>query len=89
MPASSDIAKKLDQVSEVITDDIKEIDNLMVIGNFGGYPSITIPNGFVSNMPIGINITANVLDDENLLNIASTIENSMPYKNQTVRGDLK
>ena len=89
MPASSDIAKKLDQVSEVITDDIKEIDNLMVIGNFGGYPSITIPNGFVSNMPIGINITANVLEDENLLNIASTIENSMPYKNQTVRGDLK
>ena len=52
----------------------------MAIGNFGGFPSITIPNGFVNGMPIGINITGRVFEDALTLNIANKIEEALGYK---------
>ena len=84
-PASGTIAPKVDEVNNIIkqSDPMLEVlENYMCIGNFGGYPSITIPNGFQSNMPIGINITGAVRDDANLLNIAYTLEQNMDYANQ-------
>ena len=35
------------------------------IGNYGGYPSITIPDGFIDKLPVGLNITGKVKDDIN------------------------
>jgi len=61
------------------------MENHLAIGNFGGYPSITIPNGFIHEMPTGINITGAFKDDANILNIAYAIENSLGYKNQIVK----
>ena len=89
IPASGTIAPKIDDANNVIKsiDPMMEvIENYMCIGNFGGYPSITIPNGFVSNMPIGINITGKVKDDANILNIAYTLESNMEYKGQVAKG---
>ena len=57
----------------------------MCIGNFGGFPSITIPSGFVDCMPIGINITGKIMDDTNVLNIAYTLESSMNYRGQIAK----
>jgi len=62
-------------------------DNHMAIGNFGGFPSITIPSGFVNNMPIGINITSGVKKDLDTLNIAYAIESTMNYKGQIAGGE--
>ena len=84
-PASGSIAPKIDEVNNVIKtiDPMMEvIENYMCIGNFGGYPSITIPNGFSNSMPIGINITGKVMDDSNVLNIAYTLEQNMEYAGQ-------
>ena len=53
------------------------IENHLVIGNFGGYPSITIPSGKINNLPISINITGKVKDDKTVLNIALAIENML------------
>ena len=61
------------------------LGNHMVIGNFGGYPSITIPSGFVDNMPVGINITGRICEDDVVLNIANKIEGSMEYANQIAK----
>ena len=47
--------------------------------------SITIPNGFINGLPVGINITGNCYDDENILNIAYTLESKMPYKGQIAK----
>ena len=55
---------------------------LLVIGNFGGFPSITLPNGFVNNMPIAINITGRQFEDGLTLNIANKIEEELGYKGQ-------
>ena len=70
--------RKLDVTTRVL-------DEHLNIGNFGGFPSITIPNGFVSNLPVGVNLTGNCYDDQKLLNIAYALESAMEYKNQTVK----
>ena len=62
-------------------------DNHLAIGNFGGFPSITIPCGFVDNMPIGLSITSGVKKDLDVLNIAYAIESTMNYKGQVAGGD--
>lgn len=83
--ASGGAAPKISDSSEVFTNKAV-LENHLCIGNFGGYPSITIPNGFVKGMPIGINITGAVLDDGNVLNIAAALEGAMEYKDQVVGG---
>ncbi len=62
-------------------------DNHLAIANFGGFPSITIPCGFVNNMPIGLSITGAVKNDLDVLNIAYALESTMEYKGQVARGD--
>ncbi|MEG1638495.1 MAG: amidase family protein [Erysipelotrichaceae bacterium] len=49
-------------------------ENHMLLGNFSGYPSITIPSGFVNEMPIGINLNAKPWDEQTLFDIATCIE---------------
>lgn len=80
LPAGS-IAPKFSQKSDNLSDEYLILENHLAIANFGGFPSITIPNGLINNMPIGINITGKAKDDANILNIANIIEESMEYKN--------
>ena len=75
-------AKKIDELDIEYDENTTALDEHLQIGNFGGFPSITIPNGFVNNLPVGINITGNCYDDELVLNIAYSLESAMPYKNQ-------
>jgi len=79
-------AKYLDNDKNMLSDDTSVLDELLQIGNYGGYPSITIPNGFIDKLPVGVNITGKVKDDENVLNIAYALESSMDYKNQIAGG---
>ena len=85
LPVSSGPAKKFDEDKDVIDDNTSVLEEHLQIGNFGGFPSITIPNGFVNDLPVGINITGNCYDDENVLNIAYTLEGMMPYKGQIAK----
>ncbi|MDD4795914.1 MAG: amidase family protein [Bacilli bacterium] len=82
LPASLSPAPRL---NEKLPDYLKT-EQYLAIANFGGFPSITIPSGFVNNMPVGINITSDIKDDENLLNIAYSIEETLSFKNQTIKG---
>ena len=88
MPAAAGIAPKFDEKSDKLSDKYLILDNHLCIGNFGGFPSITIPSGFVKGMPIGINITGRVCDDALILNIANKLEGTMEYKDQIARGDI-
>ena len=80
MPAGS-IAPEFNHKSDTLSDEYLLLENHLAIANFGGFPSITIPNGFVNEMPICINITGKAKDDALVLNIANKIEESMEYKN--------
>jgi len=78
-------AKKFDELNKPYDTNTIALDEQLQIGNFGGFPSITIPNGFVDNLPVGINITGKCYDDVNVLNIAYSLESSMEYKGQIAR----
>ena len=86
LPVGSGPAKFLDDSKNSKISNIEPLEEHLQIGNFGGFPSITIPNGFVSGLPVGVNITGNCYDDVNVLNIAYALEGSMDYKNMVARG---
>lgn len=73
--ASGDIAPRSEQsVDASLHQDSIVTENHMVMGNFSGYPSITIPTGFVEGMPIAINMSAKAFDEQTLFNIGKAIE---------------
>lgn len=85
LPVSSGPAKKFNEDNDILDDNTSVLEEHLQIGNFGGFPSITIPNGFINDLPVGINITGNCFDDENILNIAYTLESLMSYKGQIAK----
>ena len=82
LPASGGIAPKFDEEIDRMSPRYLMLENHLVIGNFGGFPSITLPNGFVNDMPIAINITGRQFEDGLTLNIANKIEEELGYKGQ-------
>lgn len=85
LPVGSGPAKKLNGSKDMLDKDTQILEEHLQVGNFGGFPSITIPNGFVNGLPVGINITGNCYDDQNVLNIAYALEDKMNYKNQVAK----
>ena len=81
LPVGTGPAKKLDG-STIVNEEEIALDEHLQIGDFGGFPSITIPNGFINGLPVGVNITGNCYDDQNVLNIAYALEKTMDYKDQ-------
>jgi aspartyl-tRNA(Asn)/glutamyl-tRNA(Gln) amidotransferase subunit A len=85
LPVGSGVAKHLDGSKDILSKDTAVLEEHLQIGNFGGFPSITIPDGFINGLPVALNITGNCYDDANVLNIAYAIESAMPYKNQIAK----
>ncbi len=85
LPVGTGPAKHLDGSLDILDDNTSALEEHLQIGNFGGFPSITIPDGFVSDLPVGLNITGNCYDDVNVLNIAYALESAMDYKNQIAK----
>lgn len=86
LPVSSGIASHIENSNDTLREnEVTILENHLQIGDFGGFPSITIPNGFINEMPVGVNITGNCYDDINVLNIAYKLESLMNYKNQIVK----
>ena len=85
LPVSSGPAKKLENNDDSLDEATTVLEEHLQIGNFGGFPSITIPDGFINDLPVALNITGNCYDDENVLNIAYHIESMLGYKNQTAK----
>lgn len=87
-PASNDIAPLLEgnKIDE-LSDKYLIAENHMVIGNFTGYPSMTVPMGFEKGCPIGVNITCKAFDEENMFNIGLAIEESTGLKDLVAKVD--
>lgn len=85
LPVGSGPAKKLEGEEKSSNRESEILEEHLQIGNFGGFPSITIPNGFVHGLPVGVNITGNCYDDQNVLNIAYALESEMDYKGQIAK----
>jgi aspartyl-tRNA(Asn)/glutamyl-tRNA(Gln) amidotransferase subunit A len=87
MPTLDAIAPKFGETSDKLSDQYLILGNHLLISNFGGYPSISIPSGFVNKMPIGVCITGAQQNDALVLNIAHEIEETMTYRGMIVGED--
>lgn len=85
LPVGSGPAKHLDGSLDMLDENTQVLEEHLQIGNFGGFPSITIPDGFINGLPVALNITGKCYDDENVLNIAYALESAMEYKNQIAK----
>lgn len=85
LPVGSGPAPFLEKSKNTLAGGSKILEEHLQIGNFGGFPSITIPDGFVNGLPVGLNITGNCYEDQTVLNIAYGIEKTMDYKNQIAK----
>lgn len=85
LPVGTGPAKKLASSQNMLDKKTAPLDEHLQIANFGGFPSITIPNGFINKLPVGINITGNNYEDINVLNLAYALESKMNYKNQIAK----
>jgi aspartyl-tRNA(Asn)/glutamyl-tRNA(Gln) amidotransferase subunit A len=82
MPSAEGIAPLFGEVSDRLSDEYLILGNHLAIGNFGGFPSISIPSGFINGMPISVNITGRAKDDVLVLNMANKLEEVLDYKGQ-------
>lgn len=87
LPSTEKIAPRFDDISDKLSDDYLILGSHLIIGNFGGYPSISIPSGFVNNMPVGVNITGRVKDDSLVLNMANKLEEVLGCKGQVSKSE--
>ncbi len=85
MPCSGGIAPLFEEIDKKNSKIFNALENYLLTGNFGGFPSVTLPNGFNKNMPTGINITGRIKDDANILNIAYKIEELLGFMGQTAK----
>ena len=84
MPAAPSTAPLIDGDADRLSDEYMIADNYMAYGNFGGYPSITVPLGFENNLPFGVNLTSRPFNDGEVLGFAEIIESLQGYKNLSV-----
>lgn len=63
-----------DSVDETLSSTYLIAENHMIMGNFSGYPSMSVPSGFVEGMPVGINMIAKPFEEQTLFNIGKAIE---------------
>ena len=87
LPAAPSIAPKIGEASDKLSDEYLIADNHLVIGNFAGLPSITLPIGFENGMPYGVNVTGRAFEDEKVLQIANEIEKISEICNVVARED--
>lgn len=73
-PCSGGPASKFDSTSEKLSDRYLILENHLAIGNFGGFPSITLPFAMINDLPVGVNLTGRVREDDLVLNMANKIE---------------
>lgn len=87
LPACGTVAPLLEDASDKLTEEYLILENHLQIGNFGGFPSITIPCGYVNNMPISINLTGRAKEDSLVLNMAYHISNKLGNHDIIARRD--
>ena len=86
-PAAPSIAPKVGESSDKLSNEYLIADNHLVIANFAGLPSITLPIGIKNGMPFGANITGRAFEDKQVLQMAYELEKHTGLKNLVAKGE--
>lgn len=79
MPNAGAIAPHFDEEMDRLSEKYLLLENHLAIGNFGGFPSITIPSGIIYDMPVAVNITGPIMSDDKVFNIAKKLEEKIGF----------
>lgn len=76
-PSMNDYAPKINEINYSFAGSKENhwSNNLLLIANFSGIPSLNLPIGFINNLPVGININCNYGKDNHLLKFSEYLEN--------------
>lgn len=85
VPAAPSIAPKFSDSSDRLSNNYLIADNILVLGNFAGLPSLTLPIGKEDNMPFGANVMGRVFEEAKVFNVAKAIENIVGLENMSAR----
>ncbi len=81
LPSTDSIAPKIVDIKNGSGDEEKDpINNHLILDNFAGNPSISIPFGHIDNCPVGLNLSAKALDELNLLSISKEVEDLINFE---------
>ena len=89
IPAAPNIAPKFTDSSDKLSTNYLIADNILVLGNFAGLPSITLPIGLIENMPVGGNLMGRKFEEKELFKIAKNIEDGTGLYNLSSRKLVK
>jgi len=82
-PASDNPAPHLDDSSaDELSANYLIVENYMAMGNFSGYPSMTVPMGFDGDMPLGLNMTCRPFEETTMFDFGKAIEEITGYKDK-------
>lgn len=85
-PNSGSVAPKVDEANDDrLSDEYLILENHLALANFAGTPSISIPSGFVNDMPIAVNISGRIFEEQTVLNVAYALEQALGFENQYSR----
>lgn len=87
LPATGSIAPKFTEKNDEKLSVAYLIgENHLAIGNFAGLPSLTLPSGFVDDLPVGVNVMGKAFKEQEVLNISLGIETLLArYKGQIAK----
>ncbi len=87
MPSFGSLPPKFEDSSDRLSEEYLLLENHLCIGNFGGFPSISIPSGFLNNLPLSINLTGRCKEDDLVLNMAYYMEKTFGYQGIVAGGE--
>ena len=80
LPASPTVAPTFENKTDRLSEQYLVADNHLVIANFAGLPSITLPLGVKDKLPYGISVTGKAFEDSKVLRFAKVVEDITSLK---------
>lgn len=85
--AAPSIAPKIGESSDRLSDEYLIADNHLVLGNFAGLPSLTLPLGLKNDMPFGVNVMGKTFDEVGVFQLSYEIEKITGLKDLLAKGE--
>lgn len=74
LPAAPSVAPLINASSDKLSDEYLMADSHLILGNFAGLPSITLPLCFENGLPIGVNFMGRAFEEKKLFQISNAFE---------------
>ena len=85
--AAPSVAPFINEVSDRLSDEYLIADNHLVLGNFAGLPSLTLPIGLKNGLPFGANVMGRAFDEVGVFKLSYEIEKNTGLKNLCAKGE--